>query len=112
MSKTMNKRVQRKRTKGWRMPPNTVYVGRPTKWGNPYKIGELGLVHAGKPATREEVLELYEKWVKQEIHCCDSHFLDPLIGKDLACWCPLDKPCHADVLLKILKERQREHERV
>ena len=32
-------RVQRKRTKGWRMPANTVYVGRPTKWGNPYVVG-------------------------------------------------------------------------
>jgi len=80
------------------MPPNTVYVGRPTKWGNPYKIGELGLL------TREAVLNAYEQWVRQEVHCCDSHFLDPLKGKDLACWCPLNKPCHVDVLLKILGE--------
>lgn len=109
MSKTMNKRVQRKRTKGFRMPPNTVYVGRPTKWGNPYKVGDT-LRH--KNAGIQEVLEFYEQWVKMKIHEDDSHFLDPLIGKDLACWCPLDKPCHADVLLKILKERQREHERV
>jgi len=90
-------RVQRKRTKGFRLPPNTVYVGRPSKWGNPYKIGKDGLL------TVEAVLDAYEKWVRQEIHECDSHFLDPLIGKDLACWCPLDKPCHTDVLLKILE---------
>ena len=32
-------RIQRKRTKGWRMPPNTVYVGRPSKWGNPFNSG-------------------------------------------------------------------------
>lgn len=91
------KRIQRKRIKGWRMPPNTVYVGRPTKWGNPYKIGELGLL------TREAVLNAYEMWVKMKIHEDDSHFLDPLKGKDLACWCPLDKPCHVDVLLKLLE---------
>lgn len=36
-------RVQRKRTKGWRMPENTVYVGRGSKWGNPYRIGEAQL---------------------------------------------------------------------
>ena len=34
------KRIQRKRTPGWKMPPNTVYVGRPTKWGNPYEVGK------------------------------------------------------------------------
>ena len=34
----MPKRIQRKRTAGWRMPENTVYVGRPTRWGNPYPV--------------------------------------------------------------------------
>jgi hypothetical protein len=34
-------RIQRKRTKGWRMPENAVYVGRPTKWGNPYQVGKM-----------------------------------------------------------------------
>jgi hypothetical protein len=92
------KRIQRKRTKGWKMPANTVYVGRPTKWGNPYKIGELGLL------TREAVLKAYENWVRQTIHVEDSHFLDPLRGKDLACWCPLDKLCHADILLEFLEK--------
>ena len=36
----MPKRIQRKRTKGWRMPADAIYVGRPTKWGNPDKIGD------------------------------------------------------------------------
>jgi len=97
------KRIQRKRTKGWKMPPNTVYVGRPTKWGNPYKIGELGL------QTREEVIRAYAKWLRMKIHEEDSHFLDPLKGKDLACWCPLDKLCHADILLEFLKSKSYEH---
>ncbi len=89
------KRVQRKRTKGWCMPANTVYVGRPTKWGNPYKVGAI---------RREDAIVLYEAWLRDRLSE-DSGFLDPLKGKDLACWCPLDKPCHADVLLKFLEER-------
>lgn len=94
------KRVQRKRVKGWKMPANTIYVGRPSKWGNPYSTS----YYREYLPTTEKILDAYEKWVKQEIHCCDSHFLDPLKGKDLACWCPLDKPCHADILLRLLKE--------
>lgn len=90
------KRVQRKRTAGWRMPPNTIYVGRPTKWGNPYKLSEYPL---------HQVLQLYENWIRVQLldHPC---LLDELKGKDLACWCPLDKPCHVDVILKILSEMQ------
>ena len=41
-------RIQRKRTKGWRMPPNTVYVGRPTIWGNPFPVGHSkGIITIG-----------------------------------------------------------------
>ena len=92
----MPKRIQRKRTKGWRMPHNTVYVGRPTKWGNPYRIGDMGL-------TQEAVIEAYENYLRRVLVAYPD-FLDKLKGKDLACWCPLDKSCHADVLLKLLKE--------
>ena len=64
---------------------NAVYVGRGSMWGNPYQIGEYG--------TREEVIELYRKYV---LHTLD---LEPLRGKDLVCFCaPL--PCHADLLLE------------
>lgn len=77
------------------MSPNTVYVGRPTKWGNPWTIKEYG---------REDALRLYESWLREEI-LLDPDFLEPLKGKDLACWCPLDKPCHADVILKVLGEK-------
>ena len=91
------KRVQRKRTKGWKMSPNTVYVGRPTKWGNPFKIDEYN--------NRSDVLRRYEFWLRERLKD-NLHFLDELKGKDLACWCPLDKPCHADVLLKFLHARE------
>jgi len=85
--------IQRKRTKGWRMPPNARYVGRPTIYGNPYIVAEYG---------RERAIELYEVWLDEQIQT-DPTFLDQLRGKDLACFCPLDTPCHADVLLKWLE---------
>src|SRR3972149_2913182 len=44
----MPRRIQRKRTKGWRMPANTVYVGRPTKWGNPYNSQKMGIEQSVK----------------------------------------------------------------
>lgn len=92
------KRIQRKRTKGWKMPRNTVYVGRPSKWGNPYRFNSL---------SRGNKIMMY----KQDLFMNSDHEIDelikPLKGKNLACWCPLvdDKgnkvPCHADILLEI-----------
>jgi len=79
------------------MPPNTVYVGRPSKWGNPYITGRDGGI--------KEVLMKYEQYVRDLLRAACPTFLDDLKGKDLACWCPLDKPCHADVLLKFLEVR-------
>ena len=79
-------RIQRKRTKGWRMPPNTVYVGRGSRWGNPFTYANSGHVH---PAMRFacEVAPLWD--------------VTPLRGKNLACWCKVGAWCHADVLLEI-----------
>jgi hypothetical protein len=97
----MPKRIQRKRTKGWRMPAGAVYVGRPSRYGNPFSV------YAG---DRAWPVRIYRLWV----HYPDSVYLPPglpdpptqqevdaLRGQDLACWCPLDQPCHADVLLEI-----------
>lgn len=119
------KRIQRKRTKGWRMPEGAVYVGRPTKWGNPFRVtpGKNGgtsygpgwcdgqpdcaYITSGGPGARASliahVVELYELHIQ---HCDWRRFnradvVAKLRGRDLACWCPLDQPCHADVLLKI-----------
>lgn len=112
----MAKRIQRKRTKGWRMPEGAVYVGRPTVWGNPFQLQcaqtreyracmvtryANALNCYGPPADRRE-LELWFRshgWVGaiptgREISSW-------LRGVNLACWCPLDQPCHADVLLEL-----------
>jgi hypothetical protein len=87
------KRIQRKRTKGWRKPANTVYVGRDSLWGNPYRLGEY---------TREEALRLYRERVEWIIKK-EPAFLDPLKGKDLACWCSETESCHADILIEIIE---------
>jgi hypothetical protein len=80
------------------MPSDTVYVGRPTIWGNPFSLAD--------GYTREEAVAKYEEWLRGELND-RPHMLDPLIGKDLACWCSLSEACHADVILKILAERVR-----
>ena len=112
------KRIQRQRTKGWRMPEGAVYVGRPTRWGNPYKAGSdivIQSVLGGYQEPHRQVLQgispamavdLYRIWATHS-HVHDVPFTphrlvrDKLRGKDLACWCPLDQPCHADVLLEL-----------
>jgi hypothetical protein len=99
------KRIQRKRTKGWRMPADAVYVGRPTRWGNPFREGDYdGARFMG--ISRAEAVAKFDKWMERlrwdlpELAALRRE----LGGKDLACWCPLDKPCHADVLLRLANE--------
>lgn len=89
------KRIQRKRTKGWRMPLNTVYVGRPTQWGNPYRIGIDG--------GAQQCVALFARMVNCNVWSTPNskQIQECLRGKNLACWCPLGQPCHADVLLNI-----------
>lgn len=74
----------------WRSNPNAVYVGRPSKWGNPFKLQDY---------PRELCLKKFEVYLVSMLKI-DPHFLDELKGKDLVCYCPLDLPCHADILMK------------
>jgi hypothetical protein len=89
-------RIQLRRTKGWRMPENTVSVARPSKWGNPFMIGR----HAD---TAREVVTMFRDWMKAPYQVKQP---DPteLRGKNLACWCKPDQPCHADVLLELANQ--------
>lgn len=101
------------------MPPNTVYVGRPSKLGNPFSIRKdvaippkpepmWAVVYQGKVLVRwdtkllaaQDAVERYRLWRKERNE--DYEIRQQLHGKDfIACWCPLDEPCHADVLLEI-----------
>ncbi len=102
------RRVQLSRAKGWRMPPNTVKVDRSTRWGNPFIVGET------YPIVEEGYHEPIGEWTISDIADAVGSFrawceetmaptgdLEPLRGKNLACWCRLDQPCHADVLLEL-----------
>lgn len=100
-------RIQRKRTKGWRMPEGTVYVGRPSGWGNPFAIGVMKILGAEVSENRlvvcpkdaaEAVIAF--RWYLEQSEARMARVRE-LRGKDLACWCPLHQPCHADVLLEL-----------
>lgn len=122
-------RVQR--TQGRRMPPNTVYVGRPTIWGNPFDAPSFGrfasvwlsLDPREKANHHIAVVEIYRDWIDRwprgvpevewgklvcglESQAAPSRgqIVRHLRGLNLACWCPLDRPCHADVLLDLAND--------
>jgi hypothetical protein len=115
----MAKRIQRKRTKGWKMPEGAVYVGRPTKWGNPFvahtdpdqRYGRCVAAAIAVDSFRRMVTNGMmwssipaHRWPKGSIPARWAMVIDverELRGKDLACWCRLDQPCHADVLLEL-----------
>ena len=90
-------RVVRRRTKNWKLPANTVYVGRPTVWGNPFVVGAELI--GGEKLTVEKSIALYRQYAREAFNERDLRAC--LRGKNLACWCPLDQPCHADVLLEM-----------
>lgn len=122
-SPTKPKRIQLRRTKGWKMPPNTVKVDRTTKWGNPFvakewiprddwrfevmeqyaRIMHPGLTFTGlsrvRVGNRAEALALFDFSLSQSIELL--HVVPELRGKNLACWCKPGEPCHADVLMEI-----------
>lgn len=104
------------------MPTGAIYVGRPTRWGNPWKVVQAGrepglfggtvpvytIAGPGQffPGTDEDpawaaryAVTMYRRWINTINRAED---MIPLLGgHDLVCWCPLDQPCHADVLLEL-----------
>ena len=124
-------RVQRRRTKGWRAPADAVYVGRPSIWGNPYRVARDGRVtwhvYAFGGSTpiatfRSRTGHEARQFAVDRLQSLFDHHRDPwgkervraeLAGLDLMCWCPLTDvngvavPCHADLLLAIANGGQR-----
>ncbi len=102
----MPERIQLKRTKGWRMPPNTVKVDRTTKWGNPFVIGQDNpFVPGTKVKDRHDAWRLYKALAGQDAGLAERA-RNELRGNNLACWCPLphltdEDCCHASVLLAL-----------
>ena len=96
------KRIQLRRKKGFRLPDDTVVVSRPSKWGNPYKVSNnpnLGTL----AERRAEAVRLFRDFLERAYggKKLAGDARSKLRGKNLACWCPLDQPCHADVLLEL-----------
>jgi len=87
-------RVLSKRTASAAEQQNAVYIGRPSKWGNPFSHLD-GTLAQFKVASREEAIRRYELWL-------GTQPLDPreLAGRDLLCWCA-PEACHGDVLLRL-----------
>lgn len=80
-----------------------VKVARPTKWGNPAKVGELGCI------SNQGAVDAYRRWLTKGPASLLSfrnppritEIVEQLRGKNLACFCRLGLPCHADVLLEL-----------
>jgi hypothetical protein len=105
-------RIQLRRTKGWRLPEGAISVSRPSAWGNPFRVGHEASVavyppghgadgwDCAMPITHQLAVDLIRAWILARPAQVDE-IRTELAGHDLACWCPLDQPCHADVLLEI-----------
>ncbi|HEX7441569.1 MAG TPA: DUF4326 domain-containing protein [Caldimonas sp.] len=96
----MPQRVQLRRNKGWRMPEGTVKVDRTTRWGNPFTAADCGSVDAA--------VARHAQWMRGEVEAPDGRKPPPieaiqreLGARNLACWCSLSGPCHADLLLRL-----------
>jgi hypothetical protein len=111
------------------MPEGAIYVGRPGRWGNSVavhgratdiRVGdvydwptitsyfdgarfdvEFLIVNGLVTITREIAAAMFRLDLVTWNHDTRTRWLAPLRGHDLVCWCPLDQPCHADVLLEL-----------
>jgi hypothetical protein len=102
-------RVQRKRTKGYKLPPNTVCVDRTSQWGNPFKVGGL-FFHDDtdyEVLTAERAVQFFASAIENKSSALKFTRADlwKLRGKNLACFCSLSSACHADVLLRLANQQ-------
>ena len=97
-------RIRLERSAGWKMPANTLKVDRTTRWGNPFTIAECGSIAVA--------VAQHGRWMRGEIAAPGA--VEPptrevlraaLGGRNLACWCALNGPCHADLLLTLANPR-------
>jgi len=120
---TAPKRIQRKRTAGWKLPEGAICVTRPGKWGNPFVVGEAierdsdlwpyiadlfpsvdePVFQGAKLASvrlqrAEDVVEAHFRWFLEQPALMIT-VEEELGGRDLACFCKIGAPCHADTLL-------------
>lgn len=131
MERTFTKpmRVQRLRKKGFNLQSASrsglpvKYVGRPTKWGNPFRLTRDGFIQCYSTNRKildpwimwsysggfevKDIVELYGRWLDGGLKETAPYLpippsIEELKGKDLACFCPISSPCHVDVILERL----------
>ena len=106
------KRVQLSRKKGFRKPDDAINVARTTKWGNPFNWRDADPDTIPANAAKWYAVESFRTWLTRPgvIDTNDDisirrqwilEHIQELAGKDLACWCRPDEPCHADVLIEL-----------
>ena len=111
----MAHRIRLSRARGWRKPADAVVVARPSRWGNPFPVaavlaaGEAAATAEGRALVVARFADAVRRgpespwWTTEHadhLGWIRGHVTE-LAGRDLACWCPLDGPCHADVLLEL-----------
>lgn len=117
-------RVQLRRTKDWRMPPNTVRCARPGKHGNPFRVGGYFMIGDPRPGAHffrmsyceslrgpdvgftlienhQQAVNWFRRWTDGWTDGQRESCRRELGGRNLACWCSPERPCHTDVLLEI-----------
>lgn len=108
-------RIQLRRTKGWRKPAGAIVVARPSRWGNPFTVASCLEADFAKDVedARRVCTGAFRDWLAGNTWAAGSGLewderraaylaaIPELRGRDLACWCSLDQPCHADVLLEL-----------
>jgi hypothetical protein len=97
----MPKRVQLRRTKGWRKPAGAVVVARPSRWGNPLRWDDKAAAADWFGVALDMRRDLGKPPPRFENYPSNEEIRAELAGRDLACWCRPDQPCHADVLLEL-----------
>lgn len=113
----MPKRIQMSRQRPWRADnPDAVIVSRPSGWGNPFRVGGVAwfeTMHGrfgGEVPDRDTAVRFFREWFMysdgENARAARDMAREELVGRDLACWCPLAQPCHADVLLELANPKE------
>lgn len=113
----MPQRIQRQRVKGWRAPEGCVYVGRGSRWGNPFRVGtwypDGDPVELQRRATRQDIVDQFDDYAHGLLVTKPSFTVEDirreLAGRDLACWCKPSQACHADLLIRIAAGVEFDH---
>lgn len=87
-----------------KLPPGAAAITRPSRWGNPFRIGDA---HPGdgRAMSRDDVVDLFAEWIRQPAQAAlRAEARHHLAGRDLACACPEGARCHGDVWLAVLSE--------